>query len=173
MKATIKNSTTKSILILTVISLLMIPIKMYSDDSLPKGALPMISAVEGNVVYYVKAGDKVEKGQPLFFIRSNDFPIEKIKQLKQDIVYFKKTYNRQQKLAKTHSVSIQDLDDAWHGYYNSVNELAIAKQQTKTGFYTAPYDCEIIRCEVPPNSGRGDGDPVLYIKGKPATSAKK
>ena len=172
MRISNKKLTVKSILVLTIISLCLIPTEGISDDSALKGSMPMISCVEGNVIYYAKTGDKVEKGEPLFFVKSNDFPLGKIKQCKQDVAYFNKTYIRKKKLAKTHSISVQEMDDAWRDYHDAINDLAIAEQQSKNGFYTAPYDCEIIRCEVPESSGRGDGDPVMYIK-KIATSDKK
>ncbi len=164
MKIFNKKLTVKSILILTVISLFLISTEGISDDSALKGSMPMISCVEGNVMYYAKAGDKVKKGEPLFFVKSNDFPLGKIKQCKQDVAYYTKTYDRKKKLAKTHSISVQEMDDAWRDYHDAINNLEIAEQQSKSGFYTAPYDCEVVRCEVPQNSGRGDGDPVLYIK---------
>jgi len=159
-----KKLSVHSVLILTILSFCMISARVFADDSIPKDALPMITAVEGNVVFYAKAGDNVKKGEPLFFVKSNDFPLEKIKQLKQDIVYYEKTYERKKKLTKTHSLSVQEMDDAWRDYHNSLSELKIAEAQSKSGFYTAPFDCEIVRCEVPPNSGIGDGDPVMYIK---------
>ena len=170
MNLTNKKFHAKSILILTVILLCLGPVKGVSDDSLPKGAVPIITAVEGNITYYAKTGDKLEKGEPLFFVRANDFPIEKIKQLKQDIAYYKKTFDRKRNLTKTHSISVQEIDDAWRDYHSSLNELAIAEQQTKCGFYTAPFDCEIIRCEVPSTSGIGDGNPAIFIKEIPATT---
>ena len=164
MKMLNNKLTARTIIILTVIILCMVSIKGFSDDSRPKDAVPMITAVEGNITYYVEVGDSVKKGDPLFFVRANDFPMEKIIQLKQNIIYYQKTYERKKSLAKTHSLSVQEMDDAWHDYFNTLNELAIAEQQTKTGFYTAPFDCEIISREVPPTSGIADGNPAVFIK---------
>ena len=178
MKVINKDLMKKAILILTVIALCLIPVSGFSGDSpkedaLPKGAQPMITAVEGNITYYAKAGDKVAKGEPLFFVSANDFPITKIRQIKQDIVYYRKTFNRKLKLAKTHSLSVQEMDDAWQDYHSALNDLAIAEQQTKCGFYTAPFDCEIIRREVPETSGIGDGNPAMFIKEIPVSEVTK
>ena len=164
MKMLNNKLTARTILILSVIILCLISIKGFSDDSRPKDAVPMITAVEGNIIYYAEVGDTVKKGEPLFFVRANDFPLEKIVQLRKNIVYFKKTYDRKKSLAKTHSLSVQEMDDAWHDYFDTLNELAIAEQQTRTGFYVAPFDCEIISRQVPATSGIADGEPAVFIK---------
>jgi hypothetical protein len=164
MKITYRNLTAKAVLISVVISLCMISTNGFSDDSLPKGAVPIITAVEGNITYYVKVGDKLKKGEPLFFVSANDFPVGKIKQLKQALAYHKKTFERKKRLVKTHSLSVQELDDAWMEYHDALNELAIAEQQTKCGFYVAPFDCEVVRCAVPSTSGIADGEPAVHIK---------
>ena len=151
------------ILLIASASLFMVMFNSFGDD-LPAGAVPIISCVEGNLTYYVEAGDKVKKGEPLFFIECNDFPLMTIKKNKQDIIYFKRIYDRKKKLAKTNSVAVQELDDAWHDYHNAITQLAITETQIRSGFYTAPFDCEVLRLEAPPTSGMGDGNPVVYVK---------
>jgi hypothetical protein len=154
----------KSVLILTVISLCLISINGFAGETSKKESEPMITAVEGIIVYYVKVGDKVKKGEPLFFVEATDYPLGEIRKIKQDIVYYKKTYNRKTKLAKTQSLSVQEMDDAWRDYHNALNDLAIATRQARNGFYTAPYDCEIVSCAVPNTSGIADGEAGVHIK---------
>ena len=157
--------------ILTLIFIYFISFAVMADGNseIPKGSVKMITSVEGILTYYVKVGDKVEKGTPLFFVRTNDWPVGKIKQIKEDIVYYKKTYERNKALAKTNAVAIQLLDDTWHDYRTAVNELRIAKEQVRSGFYTAPFDCEIVKCDLPETSGIADGEAVMYLKKIPAS----
>ena len=168
-----KKSATPPILILTAVLLCLLSTTTAADDSsLPKGAQPIVTSVEGNITYYAKVGDTLKKGEPLFFVKTNDWPIGKIKQIKEDIVYFKKTYERNRKLAKTNAVAIQSLDDSWHNYHDALNQLEIAKQQCENGFYSAPFDCKVVRCEVPTSSGIGDGNPAMYIQEIPEDTKK-
>jgi hypothetical protein len=173
-----KNNNENPIIVKVALVLVIVLCISYSavagkDSSLPKGSAKMITSVEGNLIYYANVGDKVQKGAPLFFVKTNDWPVGKIKQIKEDIVYYKKTYERNKKLATTNAVAIQALDDSWRDYNDSLNQLEIAKQQCENGFYTAPFDCEIVKRELPPGSGIGDGNPVMYIKEIPAGEFKK
>ena len=89
-----KKSATSPILILASVLLCLLSTTTVADDSsLPKGAQPIVTSVEGNITYYVKVGDILKKGEPLFFVKTNDWPVGKIKQIKEDIVYFKKHTN--------------------------------------------------------------------------------
>jgi multidrug resistance efflux pump len=139
-------------------------VSVNADDKLPEGTQKIITSVEGNLTYFVKKGDKVKMGEPLFFIQTNDWPVGRIKQIKEDIVYYKKTFERNKRLATTRAVAIQELDDSWQNYRHAINDLAIARQQCLNGFYTAPYDCEIVKtCNLPEGSGIADGEPVVFI----------
>ena len=151
----------KLTMILSLASLCFASTSLLADDPEGEG---VITALEGIVIYYVAEGDKVAKGDPLYFIRATDYLPARIKQIKQQITYFKKVYNRNLRLAKTNAVAVQDLDSSWNDYHTALNDLAIAKQQAMNGFYTAPYDCVVTKLAVPPGSGIGDGNPALWIK---------
>jgi hypothetical protein len=130
----------------------------------PKGQKQVWTSVEGNIKYYVHVGEKVKKGQPLFFVVTNDYRPEKVPELEHNVEYYKKCFNRDKTLLKTHSVSHQDYDDSQHAYQQAVDDLTVLKASIKQGLYVAPFDCEVTKLLYLNGSGIGDGNPAIDIK---------
>ena len=141
---------------------------------LPEGISQIWSAFEGNITYYVKVGQKVKKGTPLFFVQRNDVPPQSshLVKLEHDVDYSKRTYDRNKQLIKSHSVSEQAFDDSQNAYNDSVGDLADYKAQMKECLYTAPFDCEVTKLLYVTGSGVGDGNPMINIKEIPASELK-
>jgi hypothetical protein len=130
----------------------------------PKGQEQVWTSVEGNIKYYVRVGEKVKKGQPLFFVVTNDYRPEKVAELEHNVEYYKKCFNRDKTLLKTHSVSQQDYDDSEHLHQQAVDDLAVLKASIQQGLYVAPFDCEVTKRLYLNGSGIGDGNPAIDIK---------
>jgi hypothetical protein len=158
-----KLSVTKVSMILAVITLCVMPVKVLGE-TLPKGVKQVWTSVEGNIIYYVKVGDKVKKGDPLFFVVCGDNDPELFFQIQHKIEYYRLLYLRRMKLIKTHAVSEEALDEAVFNLINSQDELALFISKLKQGFYEAPFDCEITKLLYPQKSGIGDGNPAINIK---------
>ena len=135
-------------------------------SDLPKGESQVFTGYEGNVTYYTKIGQKLKKGAPLFFIQRNDLPSQAshIMSLKADLKFNKTTYERNKKLVKTHSVSVQAFDDSSQRYADAKNALNDYITQMYEGLYYAPFDCEVTKLLYVQHGGVGDGNPVINIK---------
>ena len=141
-----------------------IPSMAFGDDQLPEGVTQVWTAVEGNITYYVKPGDKVKKGDPLFLVVTTDTNPAVFFQDLHNIEYYKIIFERREKLVNMRAISQEDYD-------SSLNDLTFAKDDLinylfkfKEGFYVAPYDCEILKQLYPNGSGIGDGNPAINIK---------
>jgi hypothetical protein len=143
-------------------------------SSVPKGESQVFTGYEGNLTYYVKAGQKVRKGAPLFFVQRNDIPSQAshIMKLKADAKYWETTYERNKTLVKTHSVSQQAFDDSSIQYADAKNNLNDYITQMYEGLYYAPFDCEVTKLLYVQHGGVGDGNPVINIKEIPASEIK-
>ena len=94
-------------------------------DDLPEGVKQVWTSVEGNIIYYVKVGDKVKKGTPLFYIMNWDNNPGLFFQLQHKIDYLRKLCLRRQKLIKTHAISQESLDNALQNLIYAEDQLAI------------------------------------------------
>ena len=106
-----KLSAAKMLIAFAVITLCLMPVTALADD-LPEGVKQVWTSVEGNIIYYVKPGDKVKKGAPLFFIVSSDNNPALFFQIEHKVNYYRILYLRREKLIKTHVVSQEAVDDA-------------------------------------------------------------
>jgi multidrug resistance efflux pump len=172
-----KKNIGKVVVVLVVIASCFISANLMAEPgmgALPKGVTQVWSAFEGNITYYVKAGEKVKKGTPLFFVQRNDVPPQAshLVKLENEVNYCKRTYDRNKSLIKSHSVSEQAYDDSQNAYNDAMGELADYKAQMKECFYTAPFDCEITKLLYLSGSGVGDGNPMINIKEIPASELK-
>ena len=172
-----KKNIGKVVVILVVIASCFISANLMAEPgmgTLPKGVTQVWSAFEGNITYYVKAGEKVKKGAPLFFVQRNDVPPQAshLVKLENELNYRKRTYDRNKSLIQSHSVSEQAYDDSENSYNDALGELADYKAQMKECFYTAPFDCEITKLLYLTGSGVGDGNPMINIKEIPASEVK-
>ena len=161
-----KLSTLKMLIVLAVIAPCMLPVtlKAQAETTLPKGVKQVWTAIEGNIKYYVKSGDKVKKGDPLFFILGNDNNPALIFQIDHKVNYFRILYLRRKKLVKTQAVSQEEVDGALHNYMDAKDELTGFICKVRLGYYTAPFDCEVTKLLYLNGSGIGDGSPAINIK---------
>jgi hypothetical protein len=136
----------------------------FGDNQLPEGVEQVWTAVEGNITYYVKPGDKVKKGDPLFLVVTTDANPEIFFQDLHSIEYYKIIFGRRDKLLNTKAVSQEDFDNALDDLVDAKDSLINYFFKFKTGFYVAPYDCEIVKLLYINGSGIGDGNPAINIK---------
>ena len=158
-----KLSAIKILIVFAVIAPCLTPLTVLAED-LPEGVKQVWTSVEGNIIYYVKKGDKVKKDDPLFFVVTTDNNPALFFEYQHKINYYKKLYNRRMKLIKTHAVSREDYDNAFQNYINARDEFVSYICKVKSGFYTAPFDCEIVELLYLQHSGIGDGNPAINIK---------
>jgi hypothetical protein len=136
--------------------------------TLPKGVTQVWTAYEGNIKYFVKEGQKVSEGTPLFFVKRNDMAPNSL-ELEHNIAYTEKEFRRYAKLIKSHSVSQESFDDKEHAYQQAIDALAKWKANMRDCLYTAPFDCEVTKLLYLQGSGVGDGNPMINIKEIPAS----
>lgn len=137
---------------------------IYSDDQLPAGVEQVWTAVEGNITYYVKPGDKVKKGDPLFLVMTADINPAVFFQTLHKIEYYKILFQRREGLLNSRAVSKEEFDNALNDLVFSKDELISYLFKLKEGFYMAPYDCEIVKLLYINGSGIGDGNPAINIR---------
>ena len=146
-----------------VITLCLTSVTALADD-LPEGVKQVWTSVEGNIKYYVKPGDKVKKGAPLFYIANCDNDPAIFWSSLHKINYYKKLFLRRKKLVETHAVSQEVVDNALHDLIDAEDELVLLISKAEQGFYVAPFDCEITKLLYLQDSGIGDGNPAINIK---------
>ncbi|MCP4180558.1 MAG: hypothetical protein GY756_22575 [bacterium] len=130
-----------------------------------KKDLQVWTAYEGTLKLSVTEGQKVKKGQLLFYVESIDpnmYP-EHFTQLEHEIYFAKLKYDRYKKLVNVHSVSEEAYQDAWQKYVEAVDTLKVAKANFKRAHYYAQFDGTVKNILYPNNSGIGDGNPVLTV----------
>ncbi len=135
-----------------------------SADQLPEGVKQVWTAVEGNLIYYVKPGDKVKKGEPLFLVITPDNNPEVFFQILHKIYYYNRLYLRRESLIKNHAISQDEFDNALNDLISTEDDLASYICKLKEGFYVAPFDCEVVELLYLNESGIGDGNPAINIK---------
>ena len=158
-----KLSAVKVLVAFAVITLCLSSVTALADE-LPEGVKQVWTAVEGNIIYYVKVGDKVKEGAPLFFVVSADNNPSLFFEIQHKVEYFRILYKRREKLIKTHAVSQEAVDNAFQNLINAKDQLALYLSQFKLGYYIAPFDCEITKLLYVQHSGIGDGNPAINIK---------
>ncbi|MCF7790930.1 MAG: hypothetical protein K9L78_03215 [Victivallales bacterium] len=154
----------KTFIVFAVLAAVMVPVTVLAADDLPKGVVQVWTAVEGNIRYYVKEGDKVKKGDPLFFILTSDNNSAIYFKIQSQLEYQHKLYLRRKKLIETHAVSQEAYDEAYEGVLTAEAELISYLVKVKLGFYRAPFDCEIVKLLYVQGSGIGDGNPAINIR---------
>ena len=135
-----------------------------SADELPAGVVQVWTSVEGNIKYYVKEGEKVKKGTPLFFIKTSDNNPAHFWAIQHKIEYYRVLYARRAKLLKSHAVSQEDVDTALQNLISAEDEMTSYISATEQAFYKAPFDCEIVKLLYLQHSGMGDGNPAINIR---------
>ncbi|HJO94265.1 MAG TPA: hypothetical protein QF753_12765 [Victivallales bacterium] len=150
-------------LISTVTAFMIIPL-MANAGTENSSMQQVYTSVEGNIKYYVKPGEKVKKGDPLFFVLCSDNNPALFFENENNVKYYSILYSRRKKLVKTHAVAQEDVDSSLHDLIKAQNELASYLCKVKQGYYVAPYDCEIVKILYPQGSGIGDGNPAINIK---------
>ena len=137
---------------------------LFAEEVIPKNEQNVYTSVEGKVKYFVKEGQIVNEGKPLFFITRNDICEDNVTELKHEMDYNADLYNRDAKLIKTNSISEQEYENAKIAYAKSIDDYKIDKDAVDFGLYKAPYNCKIIKLLYPQGSGIGDGNPVITIE---------
>ncbi len=158
-----KPLSVKMVLAFAILSASLFSFNSFGDD-LPKGVEQVWTSIEGNIIYYVKPGDKVKKGDPLFFVLNSDNNPANFICLKHQVDYYNKLYTRRETLIKKHAVSQEDLDSAYQNLKNAEDQLVIYLCLAGQSFYRAPFDCEIVKLLYLQNSGIGDGNPAINIR---------
>jgi len=154
----------KMLMVFAVVMLCLTSVTALADETLPDGVKQVWTSVEGNIQYYVKPGDKVKKGTPLFYIVSSDNNPALFFQLEHKINYYRILYLRRMKLIKTHAVSQEDVDRSLQDLINAKDDLGSFICRVKEGYYVAPFDCEVTKLLYLNESGIGDGNPAINIK---------
>ncbi|HJO94466.1 MAG TPA: hypothetical protein QF753_13785 [Victivallales bacterium] len=164
MKNNIFTKRTKLVLLIAIVAAFL-AVPLITNAGTKNSSMKQVyTSIEGNITYYVKPGQKVKKGTPLFFVENNANSPSKFFELQNDIDYNKIIYARMERLIKTHSVSWDDFDTARHGLIGAETTFASFIRETKMGFYTAPFDCEVTKILYTQGSGIGDGNPAINIK---------
>ena len=159
-----KQSRINRIIFLLVVCITWMSFSTVYAGELPEGVKQVWTSVEGNVKYYVKVGDKVKKGTPLFYIENGDNNPAMFWKLEHKIEYYRKLYQRRVTLIKTHAVSEESVDNALQNLIDAEDELTLLISIADQGFYVAPFDCEITKLLYLQGSGIGDGNPAINIK---------
>ena len=136
----------------------------FAVESPPEGIQQVWTSAKGNIIYYVKPGEKVKKGAPLFYIVNGDTSPAMFFQKEHRIEFYRLIYERRKKLFKTRTVSQEAYDNALHDYITAKDEMAKFLAYAKQAYYTAPFDCEVIKLLYLQNSGIKDGNPAINIK---------
>ncbi len=139
------------------------PVSIFADQ-LPNDVKQMIVSMKGNLTYYVKPGDKVKQGDPLFLVITPDNNPSMFFQIVHKIDHYNKLYLRRANLMKTHAVSQEEFDNALNDLILAKDELASYICKLKQGFYVAPFDCEIVELLFVNGSGIKDGFAAINIK---------
>ena len=137
---------------------------LIADSSLPEGVVQVWTSVEGNIKYYVKEGDEVKKGTPLFYIENCDNSPALFWETEHKIDYYKKLYLRRKKLSVSHSISQEEVDNALQNLIEAQDSLTTLVSKAEQGFYVAPFDCKITKLLYLQGSGINDGSPAINIK---------
>jgi multidrug resistance efflux pump len=162
-----KNFISKSTQLFVLISIIMAftAMPLIANAGTKKVDLQVWTAYEGTLKLSVKEGQKIKKGQLLFYVEAIDpnmYP-EHFAQLEHEVYFARLKYDRYKKLVKVHSVSEELYQDAWEKYVAAVDELKMTKANFKRAHYYAQYDGTVKNILYPNNSGIGDGNPVLTI----------
>ena len=158
-----KLSALKLFVAFAVITPCLTPVTALAE-ALPEGVKQVWTSVEGNVIYYVKEGDKVKEDTPLFFILNSENDPGFFWKIQHEVEYYRKLYLRRKKLIKSHAVSQEALDTALQNLVNAEDQLLTYIAKVSQAFYTAPFDCEITKLLYLQKSGIGDGNPAINIK---------
>ena len=132
--------------------------------NLPVGVDQIITSVEGNIKYFVKTGDKVKKGTPLFFVRNSANTPSRFWSIQHKVDYYSLLYKRRADLVRNHAISKEDRDIALENLMNADDQMSQYLATVEQAFYVAPFDCEIVKLLYLQGSGISDGKPAIYIK---------
>ena len=141
-----------------VMTSLFITTSIYAADRI----VQIDSMIEGKVVMCVEPGDKVIKGQPLFFVDPSTLKIQRTKD-KDTINYNYKVLNRDKKLAKTHNIKTAELQQAEYNIVDAVQDAKTTEQSILNSYYFAPFDGVITKVINYTGSGIGDGNEVVDV----------
>jgi multidrug resistance efflux pump len=137
---------------------------MACAETVNPKAIPIITAVEGNITLYVEVGQKVKEGEPLFFVDQVDAALaQNLELAKIDAKFAKLTYKRKLKLSKSHNVSEQELQDSLCAYKEALVNIKINETKLKYNMYRAPFNCVVTKIIAVNGAGFGDGNPVLEV----------
>ena len=140
---------------------------VFAADTAPEPQVAQIaSVVEGMLIMHVKLGDKVKKGQLVFQIESNLLEVARMK-AENNVRYCKQLFDRDQKLLKSHNVSLEAFQEARFNYINAVADLKTALINIKNCYYYAPFDGTVTKIINYTGSAVGDGNEVMDITRDP------
>ncbi|MCP4180786.1 MAG: hypothetical protein GY756_23750 [bacterium] len=140
---------------------------VFAADAAPGPQVAQIcSVVEGMLKMHVKLGEKVKKGQLIFEIESNLLEVARMK-AENNVRYCKQIYDRDQKLLKSHNVSLEAFQEARYNYINAVADLKTALINIKNCYYYAPFDGNVTKIINYTGSAVGDGNEVVDITRDP------
>jgi multidrug efflux pump subunit AcrA (membrane-fusion protein) len=120
------------------------------------------SMLEGKVIMCVKPGDKVIKGQPLFYVDPTTLKIQRQKD-KDAVKYDFDVVERDKKLAQSHNVKLADYQQDEYNLVNTIQDAKITEQNILNSYYFAPFDGIITKVVNYSGSGIGDGNEVVDI----------
>jgi multidrug efflux pump subunit AcrA (membrane-fusion protein) len=120
------------------------------------------SMLEGKVIMCVEPGDRVIKGQPLFYVDPASLKVQRQKN-KDAIKFDFEVVERDKKLAKTHNVKLADLQQDEYNLVNTIQDAKITEQNILNSYYFAPFDGVITKVVNYSGSGIGDGNEVVDI----------
>ena len=130
------------------------------------------SLIEGRLIMCVEPGDRVVKGQPLFYVDPGTLIIQKEKNLN-TIKYNFETVQRNKKLAKSHDVSLNDLQQSEYNLVTSIQDAKTTEQSILDSYYYAPFNGIVTKVMNYTGSAIGDSCEIVDVaKVTPKTDVK-
>jgi multidrug resistance efflux pump len=120
------------------------------------------SMIQGRVITCVEPGERVVKGQPLFYVDTTTLEIQKMKNI-DTVEYNYSIVERYKKLAKTHNVKIADLQESKYNLVNAIQDVRNTQQSILNSYYFAPFDGIITNVVTYTGSAIDDGCEVVSL----------
>jgi multidrug resistance efflux pump len=140
---------------------------LFAADVTPELQVAQIDSLAAGILkMHVALGEKVKKGQLIFELDSNLLDVATMK-AENNVRYCKQIYDRDQKLLKTHNVSLELFQKARYNYINAVAGLKTALINVKNCYYYAPFDGNVTKIINYTGSAVGDGNEIIDITRDP------
>ena len=136
--------------------------EIIMHEQVPPKVAQVDSMLEGMLQLHVNIGDKVKKGELLFNIDSKSY---KILQQKSVFAYLFKRheFHRMEELIGSHSVSLEQYQEAEYNYLSALEDLRTADLQIEECLYYAPFDGVVTNIINYTGSAVGDGNEVVDV----------